>query len=561
MASIEQILLDMDLITEDDVEEAELHAKKKGLKTHEALIELEIITYDDYLFALGQKLQMPVVDLHNEVIEPRLLKLVPAEFSRRNGVIPVAQEDGVLIVAFKNPDDAFLLVEELSFMVSMRVQAAVADPKAIERAIEDSYGAAERLEKEEAIKAEFDEEVDPEADEGLIRLVNQIIVQAQRRNVSDIHIEPYPEADVVVRFRADGVCYEFMKLPRQLARSVLARLKVMANLDISEKRLPQDGKIKFKDYGPLDLELRVATLPTTGGVEDCVMRLLAASEPLPLDKMGFMPDVLKRFYTAIVKPYGLVLVCGPTGSGKTTTLHSALGYINTPERKIWTAEDPVEITQRGLRQVQVQAKIGLTFSRALRAFLRADPDVIMIGEMRDHETAEAGIEASLTGHMVFSTLHTNSAPETVTRLLDMGIDRFAFGDSLLGVLAQRLMRRLCKDCKQARRPDPGEPDALRTEFGSDLNWKRLGLGGQMELYGLGPGCEVCANKGYKGRIGIHEFMDNNDQMRELIYAKALVSQISKQAESDGMTTLKQDGIRKVMLGHSDVNEVRRVCIK
>jgi len=335
----------------------------------------------------------------------------------------------------------------------------------------------------------------------------------------------------------------------------------MSNLDIAERRFPQDGKIRFKQYSPLDIELRVATIPTTGSQEDAVMRILAASKPIPIDKLGMAQDNLDTFKRVVQEPYGIFLCVGPTGSGKTTTLHSALGYLNKEDVKIWTAEDPVEITQERLRQVSVQPKIGFTFEKALRSFLRCDPDIIMIGEMRDLETASAAIEASLTGHMVFSTLHTNNAPETVTRLLDMGLDPYTFGDSLLAVLAQRLLRTLCKDCKEKYVPDETEWTKLRHEFGDDKVWERQGYVREKTELCRARGCDRCNKSGYKGRAGIHELLTVDDEIRHLIYGKQLSSKIRDLGVQRGMVMLKQDGIRKIMKGLTDLAEVRSVCMK
>ena len=312
------------------------------------------------------------------------------------------------------------------------------------------------------------DEASAASDNELVKLVNKIIIDAYNQGASDIHIEPVPgKGKTGVRFRKDGTLHNYIEVPASYRSALSARLKIMCDLDISEKRKPQDGKIKFKKYGPLDIELRVATIPTSGGVEDVVMRILAAGEPLSLDKLGISPHNLERLKACVSKPYGLFFVCGPTGSGKTTTLHSVLGFLNTSETKIWTAEDPVEITQKGLRQVQVNNKAGYTFAMAMKAFLRADPDIIMVGEMRDKETASTGIEASLTGHLVFSTLHTNSAPESIIRLLDMGMDPFNFADAMLGILAQRLAKRLCK-CKQEYTPAQEEVKHMLTEYCEEL---------------------------------------------------------------------------------------------
>ncbi|MBS0307486.1 MAG: type II/IV secretion system protein, partial [Proteobacteria bacterium] len=415
----------------------------------------------------------------------------------------------------------------------------------------------------------------------LVKLVNKVIMDAYRQGVSDIHIEPRPGKEKTqIRFRKDGSLENYIEIPASYRNAISARIKIMCDLDISERRKPQDGKIKFKKFGPLDIELRVATIPSAGGVEDIVMRILAAGEPIPLDKLGVLPHNLARLKNAVSKPYGLFFVCGPTGSGKTTTLHSVLNFLNTPDTKIWTAEDPVEITQKGLRQVQVNKKSGLDFATAMRAFLRADPDVIMVGEMRDKETVSMGIEASLTGHLVFSTLHTNSAPESIVRLLDMGMDPFNFADALLGILAQRLTKRLCGKCKMAYNPGPEELQQLLKEYCEELlntenfrkdpkaayeavfaTWKKnyANEQGQFTLY-KAVGCAECSG-GYKGRVGLHELMVGTDRAKKLLQEHARVAELLATALDDGMITLKMDGIEKTLSGITDIKQVRAVCIK
>ena len=425
------------------------------------------------------------------------------------------------------------------------------------------------------------DEVSAAADNELVKLVNKVIVDAYNQNASDIHIEPYPgKAKTEIRFRKDGSLGPYIEVPASYRSALAARLKIMCDLDISEKRKPQDGKIKFKKFGPLDIELRVATIPTAGGVEDVVMRILAAGEPIPLDKLGVLPSNMERLKECVSKPYGLFFVCGPTGSGKTTTLHSVLGSLNTVDTKIWTAEDPVEITQKGLRQCQVNPKAGFTFATAMKAFLRADPDIIMVGEMRDKDTTSIGIEASLTGHLVFATLHTNSAPESIIRLLDMGMDPFNFADALLGVLAQRLAKRLCK-CKEGYAPSQDEVkhfiseycEELKNtpEFKADLNgsYKKVFERFQKD-YGFGKpefklmkpkGCDACGGTGYKGRVGLHELLVGTDPMKKLIQEHARVAEMFATALAEGMLTLKMDGMEKVLQGITDMAQVRAVCIK
>ena len=418
------------------------------------------------------------------------------------------------------------------------------------------------------------------ADNELVKFVNKVIVDACQQKASDIHVEPMPgKAKTGIRFRIDGSLQPYIEVPANFRQALVTRLKIMCDLDISEKRKPQDGKIKFRKFGPLDIELRVATIPSAGGVEDVVMRILAAGEPIPLEQLGLTPHNRERLEGTVAKPYGLFYVCGPTGSGKTTTLHSILKFLNTPETKIWTAEDPVEITQKGLRQVQINKKAGIDFATVMRAFLRADPDIIMVGESRDHETVAMGVEASLTGHLVFSTLHTNSAPESITRLLDMGMDPFNFADALLGILAQRLARKLC-DCKQEYLPDQDEIKLFVAEYAEELRntrawtadyageartlyegWlKRHGQGGRLRLWHAG-GCDKCRQTGYKGRLGLHELLVADDTIKRLVQERARVAELFAACVEAGMRTLKMDGMEKVLMGLTDLKQVRSVCIK
>jgi type II secretory ATPase GspE/PulE/Tfp pilus assembly ATPase PilB-like protein len=418
------------------------------------------------------------------------------------------------------------------------------------------------------------------ADNELVKFVNKVIIDAYNQKASDIHIEPMPgKFKTGIRFRIDGSLIPYVEVPSHLRQAMVTRLKIMCDLDISERRKPQDGKIKFKKYGPLDIELRVATIPSAGGVEDVVMRILAAGEPIPLEKLGLTPHNKARLEATVSKPYGLFYVCGPTGSGKTTTLHSILKFLNTPDTKIWTAEDPVEITQKGLRQVQINKKAGIDFALIMRAFLRADPDIIMVGESRDKETVSMGVEASLTGHLVFSTLHTNSAPESITRLMDMGMDPFNFADALLGILAQRLAKKLC-DCKSAYVPDAEEFRLFVIEYAEELRhskaWKAdyegeskklveawtktYGEDGHIKLY-KAVGCDKCNKTGYKGRIGLHELLVADEGVKKLIQERARVSELFASAVEGGMRTLKMDGLEKIMMGLTDLKMVRQVCIK
>ncbi len=428
---------------------------------------------------------------------------------------------------------------------------------------------------------QFDENVvSAAADNELVKFVNKVILDAHSAGASDIHIEPLPgRAKTGIRFRIDGTLMPYIEVPSQYRQAMATRIKIMCDLDISERRKPQDGKIKFKKYGPLDIELRVATIPSTGGVEDVVMRILNAGEPIPLDRLGLTDHNKTRLLQTVHKPYGLFYVCGPTGSGKTTTVHSVLHHLNRPDTKIWTVEDPVEITQRGLRQVQVNRKAGIDFALVMRAFLRADPDIILVGESRDKETVAMGVEASLTGHLVFSTLHTNSAPESIVRLLDMGMDPFNFSDALLGILAQRLAKKLC-DCKQAYEPDAEELRLFVAEYAEELaptaawradaageaekllsHWRKChGHGGKLYLY-RAVGCDKCANTGYKGRVGLHELLVADDAIKRLVQERARVSTLFATAVERGMRTLKMDGMEKILHGQTDLKQVRAVCIK
>lgn len=582
-----EILLMEGLVTQEKIDCALEHQKKnRSVPLGEILIQQGLITTINVQQALAKKLGIPIVNLREYKIPPNVLSAVPRDFSEKYSIVPIALYDGKLVVATENPLNTKVL-DDLRFQTKQFSEAVIANltdikwaikfyyPSQIDGASLDELAAVEVVEEEDK---SMSSEAQALADNVVVKLINKVIVDAFDRNASDIHIEPYPgQGKVRIRFRKDGTLINYHELPAQYRNSLISRIKIMAQLDISERRKPQDGKIDFKKFGPLKIELRVATLPTAGGMEDVVMRILSSSEPVPLDKLGLTDQNKKNLLKAIDKPYGLFLVCGPTGSGKTTTLHSILGYLNTPERKIWTAEDPVEITQKGLRQMQVLPKIGLTFAVALRSFLRADPDVIMVGEMRDEETASAGIEASLTGHLVFSTLHTNSAPESIVRLLDMGMDAFNFSDALLGILAQRLTKRLCTDCKQAYTPSDQEICELAEEYCENLaknenkkecvaqvlnEWKqRYATADGKHTLCRAVGCAKCDNTGYRGRLGIHELLIASDTVKKAIVDHLSVPQVATIALNEGMRSLKQDGIEKVVQGHTDISRIRAVCSK
>ncbi|MFT4993857.1 MAG: type II secretory ATPase GspE/PulE/Tfp pilus assembly ATPase PilB-like protein, partial [Paraglaciecola sp.] len=401
---------------------------------------------------------------------------------------------------------------------------------------------------------ELDEQSEDMSDDApaVVRLVSRILHDAKRLDASDVHVDPEKNAPTRVRMRIDGVCRDITQVPASHHNAVIARIKIMANLNIAEKRIPQDGKLSFRMSGQL-IEVRVATIPTVAG-EGVVMRILAAGGALPMSKMNFSEHNNRTIEEMVKKPHGILLVVGPTGSGKTTTLHAILGHINTPDKKIWTAEDPVEITQPGLQQVQVKPKIGFTFANALRAFLRADPDIILIGEMRDKETAHAGIEASLTGHLVLSTLHTNSAPETITRLLDLGLDPVNFSDACVGILAQRLIRTICKNCKETYPASDAERAFIQRQYG-EAYLNEINLPEPLMLH-RGKGCEECGETGYKGRTGVHELLSMTSELRALVYKQVSVHEMKAQAMRDGMRTLSQDGILKVLKGDTDIAQIQ-----
>jgi type II secretory ATPase GspE/PulE/Tfp pilus assembly ATPase PilB-like protein len=422
----------------------------------------------------------------------------------------------------------------------------------------------------ENISSPVPEELLVESSSTLVKLVNKIIFDAVMQKASDIHFESSAnQKDLRVRFRKDGILQHYLSIPDRFRGAIISRLKIMSQLDITERRKPQDGKIDFSRYAAVDIELRIAIIPTRDGLEDVVIRLLTNTAAVSLEYLGLDRKALDTLRGIISKPQGLFLVCGPTGSGKTTTLHSVLAHLNEGATKIWTAEDPIEITQPGLCQVQVNSKIGWTFAAALRSFLRADPDVIMVGEMRDLETAKIGIEASLTGHLVLSTLHTNSAAESIVRLLDWGLDPFSLSDAFIGILSQRLARKFCEFCRVSYEPEKEELDAMADEYcaGTDedpqtkiVEWRQKysSANGQVSLW-RAKGCESCDHRGYSGRMGIYELLSADEVVKALIQKRAVSSYIKTTAISLGMRTLKQDGIDKVLLGLTDMHQIHAAC--
>jgi type II secretory ATPase GspE/PulE/Tfp pilus assembly ATPase PilB-like protein len=585
------------VLSAGEFELAARQARKKAVDIEQVLIDEFQVKIPAIGAALSKFFSVPYEPFKSDRVKPAdLLKNLKREYVEANQWVPIDEGKDGLAVLCLDPERIRSSRIASNVFPKARIVYKVATQKDFKETVNQFYGAegpsgqdlgnvedllgAMGEDPTEVLEGAADE-ASAAADNELVKLVNKVIVDAYNQGASDIHIEPYPgKAKTEIRLRKDGSLGAYIEVPASYRAAIVARIKIMCDLDISEKRKPQDGKIKFKKFGPLDIELRVATIPTQGGVEDIVMRILAAGEPIPLEKMGFTDRNLEQLRNTVSKPYGLFFCCGPTGSGKTTTLHSVLKFLNTPDTKIWTAEDPVEITQKGLRQVQVNKKAGLDFAVIMKAFLRADPDIIMVGEMRDKETTGTGIEASLTGHLVFATLHTNSAPESITRLLDMGMDPFNFSDALLGILAQRLAKRICS-CKQGYVPEPAELTAFLREYCEELmatsrfkadpkgamesvykDWvKAYGNDkGQLTFY-KPVGCDKCGGSGFKGRCGLHELLIASDRLKKAIQEHARVAEILAIALEEGMRTLRQDGMEKCLMGVTHMKEVRAVCVK
>ncbi|MCX7982047.1 MAG: ATPase, T2SS/T4P/T4SS family [Syntrophales bacterium] len=566
------LLIEEGLITKEQLEHA-LAEQEKGRrkKLGELLIEKGLITEEQLVRVLAQKFRMPIVDLEREIPNPHALETVPFEIAQRLKVFPLLDDGTKLVVATWEPTN-YSIYDYLRFYTGRRIELVATTRKQIEDAISRHYAKASSLidyviedlavlEEKEELEEGDDALSLSESDSQIVNIVNKILIDAYNKEASDIHLEPgVGEHPLTIRYRIDGLCKIAHQIPNHYRKAIISRLKIMANLDIAERRKPQSGKILIK-YQNRKIEYRLEITPTVGGNEDAVLRLLSSAKPLPLEQMGFSPRNLERFKSLLQYPYGIILCVGPTGSGKTTTLHSALGQINTEERKIWTAEDPVEIVQPGLRQVQVMPKIGLTFAEVLRSFLRADPDVIMIGEMRDFETAKTAVEASLTGHLVLSTLHTNSAVETIQRLIEMGIDPVNFADALLGVLAQRLARRLCDKCKEPYHPSRDEYEHLMNYYGAYW-WERHEMPSyrpELPLYRR-VGCSFCDGTGYRGRLAVHELLVGTKKIKQAIKERTSGDVIKDLALEEGMRTLLQDGIAKVLQGETDLDQVLKVCI-
>lgn len=547
------------LVTEDVIEDV---AKLGNTRAIVAKLNTEFrVPEKEIGSALSVHYQVPFIDyLPDNYHMYQSNSRLNLSYLKRNFVAVIADAHENAIVLMAEPNNAGLLMEIESALGIDSYEIAVGLPVHILKYLGETTGGSGPGDMDEILDeiGTSGDDIEDQSDEmaedapAVVRLVSRILHDAKRLNASDIHIDPEKGAPTRVRMRVDGVVRDINQVPASHHNAVIARIKIMSSLNIAEKRVPQDGKLAFKMSGQ-PVEVRVATIPTVAG-EGVVMRILATGGAMPIEKMNLSPRNMSMIESMIKKPHGIMLVVGPTGSGKTTTLHAVLGYLNTPDKKIWTAEDPVEITQPGLQQVQVSPKIGFTFANALRAFLRADPDIILIGEMRDKETAHAGIEASLTGHLVLSTLHTNSAPETITRLLDLGLDPVNFSDACVGILAQRLIRTLCGSCKEEYQASETDVAFLKRQYGEEY-FDELGLSDDLKLH-RAKGCDNCGDTGYKGRTGVHELLSMTGELRSLVYKEASVSKMKEQAMKDGMRTLTQDAILKVIKGDTDIAQMQ-----
>jgi type IV pilus assembly protein PilB len=557
-------------INQTQLNEALALQKEQGGRLGTNLVKLGYLTEKELVDSLSQHFRVPSIDLGGMEVDEAVIKIIPADIARKYTILPVSKSGATVTVAMIDPTNVFAM-DDVKFMTGYRVEPVVASESAIRVSIDRYYGSTHAIELKK-VMSDLSEEgsgtdlevLDEEEDLDLaaleeeseqapvVKLVNLILTDAIKRGASDIHIEPY-EKEYRVRYRIDGILYEMMHPPLKLKEAITSRCKIMARLDIAEKRMPQDGRIKIKTKisgRNKDLDYRVSVLPTLFG-EKIVMRLLDKDKlMLDMAKLGFEPESLRKFEAAILKPYGMVLVTGPTGSGKTNTLYSALQRINTPEVNIITAEDPVEFNLSGINQVQTREQIGLNFAAALRSFLRQDPNIILVGEIRDFETAEVAIKAAMTGHLVLSTLHTNDAPSSISRLMNMGIEPFLVATSVHMIVAQRLVRRICTFCKE-----PLEvPPAALVQAGFTEHESRT-----LKLF-KGRGCERCSNTGYKGRVGLYEVLEVEDEMREMILSGASAFELRQKAVQNGMMTLRGSGLQKIRDGMTTLEEVVRETV-
>jgi type IV pilus assembly protein PilB len=557
-------------INQTQLNEALALQKEQGGRLGTNLVKLGYLTEKELVDSLAQHFRVPSIDLSGMEIDEAVIKIIPADIARKYTILPVSKSGATVTVAMIDPTNVFAM-DDVKFMTGYRVEPVVASETAIRVSIDRYYGSTHAIELKK-VMSDLSEEgsgtdlevLDEDQDMDLaaleeeseqapvVKLVNLVLTDAIKRGASDIHIEPY-EKEYRVRYRIDGILYEMMHPPLKLKEAITSRCKIMARLDIAEKRLPQDGRIKIKTKiagRNKDLDYRVSVLPTLFG-EKIVMRLLDKDKlMLDMAKLGFEPESLRKFEAAILKPYGMVLVTGPTGSGKTNTLYSALQRINTPEVNIITAEDPVEFNLSGINQVQTREQIGLNFAAALRSFLRQDPNIILVGEIRDFETAEVAIKAAMTGHLVLSTLHTNDAPSSISRLMNMGIEPFLVATSVHMIVAQRLVRRICTFCKE-----PLEvPPAALVQAGFTEHESRT-----LKLF-KGRGCDRCSNTGYKGRVGLYEVLEVEDEMREMILSGGSAFELRQKAVQNGMMTLRGSGLQKIRDGMTTLEEVVRETV-
>jgi type IV pilus assembly protein PilB len=554
------LLISANMISEDQLEKALKKQKNEGGRLGSNLVAMGFIKEDRLIAFLSQQYGIPSVDVAKFDIDPEVSKLIPSDVAQKYMIVPLNRTGSTLTIAMVDPSNVFA-IDDVKFMTGYNVEPVVASETSIKEAIDKHYDSADMLQTvmqdiQEEVNIDIIDDIEEDIDVGemkqavedapVVKLVNLILAEAIKKGASDVHIEPY-EKEFRVRYRIDGVLYEVMAPPLRLKNALTSRLKIMAELDIAERRLPQDGRIKLKMKGK-EVDLRVSTLPTLFG-EKVVMRILDKSNlMLDMTMLGFEPETLKRLQEAVFSPYGMVLVTGPTGSGKSTTLYSALGQVNKPDVNIMTAEDPVEYNVMGINQVQMKEEIGLNFAAALRSFLRQDPDIVMVGEIRDYETAEIAVKAALTGHLVLSTLHTNDAPSTINRLLNMGIEPFLIASSVVLIMAQRLSRRICSECKQ----QVEVPEKTLIDIG--LTPKQAS---EVTCY-QGVGCPTCSDTGYKGRVGLYEVMPIDDQIRELILEGGSAAEIKEVAVANGMQTLRMSALNKLVDGATTVDEVLRV---
>jgi type IV pilus assembly protein PilB len=565
-----EMLVTMGLLTQDRLDDALKTQRQVGGKLGEVLVNNGYLSEEKIMKALSQKFGIPLVNLESIDVEDTVLKIIPSHIARRYHIMPVTKKRTSLIIAMADPTN-IATISDVKFFTGYHVEPVITSEGAIGKAIEKYYGAAQAVQLQKVMQdlgAGVDEQsfqvvededksdvasLEADAKQApVVNIVNLLITEAVRKGASDIHIESY-ESEFRVRLRIDGLLYDIIKLPQKYRDGVVSRIKVMARLDIAEKRLPQDGRIKLQmklDDKVKNLDLRVSVLPTLFG-EKIVMRLLDKDNLMvDMDRLGFEQESFAKFEEAIFKPWGMVLVTGPTGSGKTNTLYSAIARINSPEINITTAEDPVEFNLAGINQVQVHEGIGLTFAAALRSFLRQDPNVILVGEIRDSETAEIAVKAALTGHLVLSTLHTNDAPSAVTRMVNMGVEQLLVTSSVILICAQRLIRRICQDCKEKIEIPPKA--LLNIGFSQDV-------AESVEIF-AGKGCSKCGNTGYKGRIGLYEVMMMSDELRRMILDGASAIDLKAQAIQEGMLTLRQSGLIKIKNGITTIEEVIRETV-